>query len=288
MIIYKMKKLLIPIVAVVVTFFGIFAPANCYGQSQKTVINKYLKELPRGKVVNDGKLHKYRMTAIYTNRDLYGNFTEKQKISGDYTRGFENGYVAWNNISISGSKNFSEPFPSGTRQEYMENFKYVPSPRMLETDSFKGFPAGTETVFAKNLVWDMMMIENFAWDFSDSLKLNRTYIIPEIKGEFAMADIGNYSHQSIQICWTGISVVNDKLCAVIEYRALDNKIELKMDQINTKGTEQYWGTTWVGLEDKQVEYAEVYGGTIQEIEVTGMKIKFLAKTIRELWVEKIQ
>ena len=170
----------------------------------------------------------------------------------------------------------------------MENFRYVPSSDMIKSDAFKEFPATTESVFAKNLVWDMMMIENFAWDFSDSLKLNRTYIIPEIKGEFAMADIGNYFHQSIQICWTGISVVNNKLCAVIEYRALDNKIELKMDQINTKGTEQYWGTTWIGLDDKQVEYAEIYGGTIQEIEVAGMKNKFLVKTIRELWVEKIQ
>jgi hypothetical protein len=283
-----MKKLLIPFFAGVITFSGIFATADCYGQSPKAVINKYLKELPHGKVENDGQLHKYRMTAIYTNRDLYGIFTGKQKISGEYTRGFENGYVTWNNIYISGSNNFSEPFPVGTRQEYMENFKYVPSPRMIETDSFKGFPAGTETVFAKNLVWDMMMIENFAWDFSDSMELNRTYIIPEITGEFAMADIGNYSHQSIQICWTGISQVNGKLCAVIEYRALDNKIELKMDQINTKGTEQYWGTTWVALDDKQVEYAEIYGGTIQEIEVTGMKNKFLVKTIRELWVEKIQ
>jgi hypothetical protein len=283
-----MKKLLIPVFAAVITFSGIVTPANCYGQSQKAIINKYLKELPRGKAENHGQLQKYRMTAIYTNRDLYGNFTGKQKISGDYTRGFENGYVAWNNIYISGSDKFSEPFTAGTKQEYMENFRYIPSPRMIETEAFKGFPAGTETVFAKNLVWDMMMIENFAWDFSDSLKLNRTYNIPNINGEFAMADIGNYSHQSIQICWTGISVVNNKLCAVIEYRALDNKIELSMDQIKTKGTEQYWGTTWVALEDKQVEYAEIYGGTIQEIEVTGMKNKFLAKTIRELWVEKIQ
>ena len=74
-----MKKLLIPIFALVVIFSGIFAPANCYGQSQKAVINKYLKELPGGKAINDGKLQKYRMMAVYTNRDLYGNFTNKLK-----------------------------------------------------------------------------------------------------------------------------------------------------------------------------------------------------------------
>jgi len=60
-----------------------------------------------------------------------------------------------------------------------------------------------------------------------------------------------------------------------------------MDKINTKGTEQYWGTTWISLKSKQIEYAEMYGGTIQEIEVRGMEKKFLIKTIRELRVEKI-
>jgi hypothetical protein len=61
-----------------------------------------------------------------------------------------------------------------------------------------------------------------------------------------------------------------------------------MDAITTKGTEQYWGTTWVGLESGIIEYAEVYGGTMQEISVKGIENKFLIKTIRELWVEKIR
>ena len=283
-----MKKRLIPWIAGVLIISGLVTPAVCNGQSQKAVINKYLTKLPQGKVTENGNPQKYRMTAVYINRDLYGNFTGKQKISGDYTRGLENGFVTWNNIYISGSNSFSDPFPAGTKQEYMENIKYVPSSKMLDKQAFPNFPAKMETVFAKNLVWDMMMIENFAWDYTDSLQINKTYIIPEIGGDFEMADIGTYSHKSIQICWTGISLMNNKLCAVIEYRALDNKIELKMDQIKSKGTEQYWGTTWVALNDKQVEYAEVYGGTIQEIEVTGLKDKFLIKTIRELFVERIQ
>jgi hypothetical protein len=280
-----MKKNFNSVPTSLVIFLLIAVTEVSNGQSEKSVINKYLSELPSVRVANT--LAKYRMTAVYTNRDIYGNFMDKKKITGDYTRGLENGLVAWNNIFISSSSDFSKPFPSGSKQEYMENFKYVPSSGMLDAAAFKDFPQGPETVFAKNLVWDMMMIENFAWKYSDSLKLNRTYIIPEINGEFKMADIGNYSHTSIQICWTGISQVKGILCAVIEYRALDNKIELSMDQIKTKGTEQYWGTTWVALKDKQIEYAEIYGGTIQEIEVTGMKNKFLVKSIRELWVNKI-
>ncbi len=264
----------------------IITPSVSNAQNEKAVIKKYFRELPKVPVSNS--LQKYRMTAVYTNRDLYGNFTDKTKVSGDYTRGLENGFVTWNNIYISGSKSFSEPFPSGKKQEYMENIKYVPSSKMLEADAFKDFPAGVETVFAKNLVWDMMAIEGFAWDYSDSLKLNTIYRIPEIKGEFNMADIGTYSHTEIQLCWTGISEFDGELCALIEYRALDNKIELSMDAIKTKGTEQYWGTLWISLRDRLIEHAEMYGGTIQEIEVKGFDKKFLVKSIRELWVDKIQ
>lgn len=264
----------------------IISPAVSKGQSDKAFIKKYLNELPSVQLSN--AIQKYRMTAVYTNRDLYGNFTGKQKVSGEYTRGLENGFVSWNNILISGSNSFSEPFPEGTKQEYMENIKYIPSPKMLESDAFKSFPNEPNSVFAKNLIWDMMTIEGFAWDYTDSLKLNTTYVIPDIKGEFVMADIGTYAHTSIQVCWTGISVVNNVLCAVLEYRALDNKIELKMEQIKTKGTEQYWGTTWIALGTRQIEKAEMYGGTIQEIEITGFKDKILVKTIRELFVDKIQ
>jgi hypothetical protein len=134
----------------------------------------------------------------------------------------------------------------------------------------------------------MGAIEGFAWDYADSLVLNRIYTVPDIKGEFQMAGIGSYSHKSIQVCWTGISYLNNELCAVIEYRAVDNMIKLAMDQINSRGTEQYWGTTWVSLKTKQIERAEMYGGTIQEIEVKGFNDKFLAKTIRELRVERIK
>jgi hypothetical protein len=262
------------------------SPSVVNGQSEKAVAKKYLSEIPRVQISNS--LQKYRMTAVYTNMDQYGNFSGKQKITGEYTRGLENGFVTWNNVFISGVDNISGKFPEGIKQEYIEGFKYKPSARMLEAEAFVDFPKNPLSVFAKNLIWDMGMIEDFAWNYSDTLKLNKIYIIPGISGKFEMADVGTYFHNGIQICWTGISLVNNKLCAVIEYRALDNKLEIKMDMIKTRGTEQYWGTTWVALNDKQIEHAEVYGGTVQEIEVNGMEKKFLMKTIRELWVDKIQ
>ena len=42
------------------------------------------------------------------------------------------------------------------------------------------------------------------------------------------------------------------------------------------------------MKTKIIEQAIMYSGTIQEIEVKGMNNKFLVKTIRELYLEKIQ
>lgn len=262
-------------------------PADCYSQNQNAVIKKYMTRLPSGKP--DNIRGRYRMTAIYTNRDLYGNFTSKTRVTGEYTSGYEGDSAAWNNVYISGSNKYEEPFSRGVKQEYMENFRYVPSGKMVQNEEeFSKFPLNPENVFARNLIWDMMSIEMFAWNYSDSLQLNRRFIIPDIYGEFSMGSIGTYEHAGIQLCWTGISLMNNEMCAVIEYRAVDNKIKITMEQINTRGTEQYWGTTWVSLNSRQIEYAEMYGGTIQEIEVKGMKDKFLVKTIRELFVERIE
>ena len=281
-----MKNIIISGLAAIPMILSTLVPSVSRAQSEKGIIEKYFQKLttvPVGNIV-----HKYRMTAVYTNKDLYGNFTGKMKVTGEYTKGIENGLVHWNHIFISNSSNYAEPFPAGTKQEYMENLTYVPSPKMLAAESFKNFPATTDAVFARNLVWDMMAIENFAWDFTDSLKLNKTYRISQNNRAFNMADIGTYAHNEIQICWTGISAMNDELCAVLEYRALDNKIELSMDGFKTKGTEQYWGTTWVSLKTRSVEAAVMYSGTIQEIDIRGMKDKLLVKTIREIQVEKIQ
>jgi len=284
-----MEKKLFSALTAILFISWIMIPVESYSQNQKAVIRNFLTELPKSKQSENKSLQKYRMTAVYTNRDLYGNFTSKTRVTGEYTTGYSGDSVAWNNVYISGSQKYEEPFSQGTKQDYMENFRYVPSEKMVYNENeFSKFSLNPENVFARNLIWDMMTFEINAWNYWDSLKLNSSYLVPDIKGEFNMAGIGTYFHNKVVILWKGISQFNNELCAVIEFSALDNIIELKMDQIKTKGTEQYWGTIMVSLRTKNIEQAEMYGGTIQEIEVAGIKDKFLVKTIRELTLDKIQ
>lgn len=261
-------------------------PSIAKAQSEKSVAKKYLSELPKGPV--NKTLQKYRMTAVYTNRDLYGKFTDKTKVTGDYTRGLPGDSSMWENVYVAASKDYTGAFSQGNKQAFMEKFKYLPSEKMLEEASFKTFPKNPENVFARNLIWDMYSADIYAWKFYDSLKLNVPYVIRSLKGEFKMADIGNYAHNKIVLCWKGITEYRGQMCAIIEFAAIDNKVELTMDIINTKGTEQYWGSILVSLKNKDIEQSDMYSGTIQEIEVKGMKDKFLVKTIREIEIEKIQ
>lgn len=263
----------------------ILLPMMMNAQNIKSFVKKYLTELPS--IPMNNSLKRYRMTAIYTNRDLYGNFTGKMRVQGDYSKNVGSDSAHWNNVTISSTNDYSASFPAGTKQEYMENLKYIPSSKMLDKNAFSKFPAKTEAVFAKNLVWDMLAIEEFAYKYIDSLKLNKYYIIRPKEG-FDMGTVGKYTHDNIQIRWIGISEMNNELCAVIDYRAIDNLLEINMDQVKGKGTEQYWGTTWLSIKTGAIEYADTYSGTIQEIQVKGMTNKFLVKTIREIRVDKIK
>ncbi|HAX93899.1 MAG TPA: hypothetical protein DCY25_08170 [Bacteroidales bacterium] len=264
---------------------GALMPCKGFSQDGKAFTDRYLSSLPK---VNTASIQrKYRMTTVHINRDLHGAFQSKSRVTGDYTRGFADGHMTWDNVFIAHSNSLNDPFPAGTKQEYIENFSYLPTDNMLSAEAFKNFPASPDNVLARNLVWDMMTFETYAWMFWDSLEINVPHVIRQTDGKFSMAEIGTYDHNVISVCWKGITAVDGELCAVIDFTAIDNLLEITMDMMSSRGTEQYWGTTWVSLTTRNIEKAVMYGGVMQEIDLRGMPQKILVKTVRELWVEPL-
>lgn len=278
-----MKTITFPILVIIISLLS--ASGTLFGQ-KKMRADKYLESLPKHLKLEEKTPQKYLMTAEYFNSDIYGNFRSKIKVTGAYTRGLNNGHVRWNNVVISHSNNKSAPYTSSEQQDYMENMTYLPSTDILQESFFKNFSQNANNVFARNLIWDMYAIEGFAWDNFDSLQLNKTSFVENIKGAFEMADIGTYNHDNIELNWLGITTFNNKLCALIEYRSLNNKIALHTNYIKSKGSELYWGKTWISLENKQIEYAEMYSNTLQEIEFQGQTDKLLNSTRRILTVKR--
>lgn len=255
-------------------------------QSDNAVIGKYFSNLPV--LQPDHIPQRYLMTAVYVNEDIFGNFRDKTKITGEYTCGLPGDSASWNNVNISASTTEDAEFGDGHKLNYMENFRYLPSITMVtEKTVFRDFPATPENVFARNLIWDMYSFDVFAWMFYGELRLNEPKIIDN-PGRFAMAEIGNYSHSRMIITWVGMSSVKNELCNVIEFTTPDNRLELTMDQIKTKGAEQYWGTIYVSARSKRIEKGVMYSGTVQQIEVSGIKDSFLMRTVRELEVKRIE
>ena len=134
----------------------------------------------------------------------------------------------------------------------------------------------------------MLAIETFAWNYFESLQLNKTFIVPDINGSINMAEMGTYDKNNIEMNWLGISMMNNKLCAIIEYRAMDNKVDFHFDNMKSKGSDIQFGKIWVSLDNKQIEYAEIYSNTVQEIEIQGLPDKMLSCTKRFVTLKKIK
>ena len=252
--------------------------------AQKSTITKYLSNLPRDLNLAEKAPQRYSVTADYFNGDIFGNFVNKTRVTGEYTRGFENGTVRWNRVNISNGTSRHGAFANASPQNYMENFTYKPSDKMLDAASFPNFPANTFQ--SKNLVWDILAIEGFAWNYFDSLKLNQTYRPANMHSEMALAGEGTFQNKDIQLIWTGISQMNNEPCALIEYRTMDNPLSVNTDQLKIKGRSHYWGTIWVSLVDKQIEHANMYEDVVMDMTFENQPSQ-LMNTTRIIEFEKL-
>ena len=271
-----MKTIVILIAAIVLDVQAAFG--------QKSNITQYLSSLPRDLSLTEKEPQKYSVTTDYFNGDIFGNFINKTRVTGDYTRGFKNGTVKWNRVNISNGTTRDGSFSDATLQSYMENFTYKPSDKMLDAASFPDFPPNS--FHSKNLVWDLLAIESFAWVYFDSLKLNQTYRPTNINDKMILAGEGTFQNKDIQLVWTGISRMNDEICALIEYRTMDNPLSVDTEQLKIKGRSHYWGTIWVSLTDKQIEHATLYEDVVMDMSFANQTSQ-LMNTTRIIQFEKL-
>lgn len=256
-------------------------------QNQKVNPAKILEagKLPQNLELKN-ELQKYVVTTDHFNTDIFGNFFNKIRIRGEYTRGLPGDLVKWNNVTVAMSMSRDAEFGAGSPVAYMENFTYKVSEEMMKPEKFTTFTENS--VYTKNLVWDMMGIEGFAWAFFNNLKLNKPYKAEMFNGKIDLAGMGSFENKDIVLTWTGITEWNGEYCAVIEYRTMNNPLEYAGDGMSMKGRSHYWGTIWVSVEDKQVEHAILFEDVIMEIQLPGQTTKQVMDATREITYEKVQ
>jgi len=260
---------------------AVLTVAALFANAQKSIDPKLLESLPQSLELSN-ELQKFKVTTTHYNGDIFGNFFNKQQICGEYTRGALNEEVKWNNVSfaMSISADRNAEFTQGIPINYMENFSYTINDDMLNDEKFKNF--GEYSDYTKNLVWDMLAIEGFAWSSFDKLKLNEPYSADSFNGKVDLAGQGFFENKDIQLTWTGISKRNGELCATIEYRTFNNPLEVKTGGMDMKGRSHYWGTIWVSLEDKQIEHAVLYEDVVMEMLLPGQTQKQVMNATREI------
>ncbi|NWJ52547.1 MAG: hypothetical protein HXX14_16945 [Bacteroidetes bacterium] len=264
---------------------SIVLPALSYCQST-TNVEKYLENLPNQLKLDEKTPQKYLMITDYTDYDLFGNFIKKMRITGEYTRGFKDGYVKWNNVKISHSQNLEKPFAEGQLQSVIENFTYVPSAEVLSESFFQKI--SVTDIYMKNLIWDMMMFEGFAWYKWDSLKLNNEFCARQINSKVKLAGSGTFENKDIRLTWLGITKTNDKVCAIIKYITMSNPLEIDNQNMTIKGRSHYWGNIYVSLSDKQIEYAELYEDVLVDVKMNGQEPTIKGNTVRNITLKKIR
>ena len=136
----------------------------------------------------------------------------------------------------------------------------------MKPDFFKGFPA--TAVFERNLVWDTGMLEMFGQDQFEHLRLNVPYHVLSAQ-DVHMAGIGTFHNRDVSLTWVGRSRRNGADCAVIEYRAFFNPVEIANGGMTLKGRSHYWGEIWVSLSTKQLEYATLREDVLGELTLAG-------------------
>jgi len=281
-----MKRLTIAFALLTVTVLNGWAleqPESASTQSADTL----LSHLPKDLKLREDQPQKYKLTFDYINLDTLGNPTGKERITGEYVRALPDGKVKWNNVRIAKAKAFDQPFPEGEIQNYMEGFTYQLSkhPDMLKKEFFPGFPE--IEIKSKNLVWDMHMIEEFAWDYFDKLELNQPYAIQSQPEDVPLAGAGTFQNRRIELTWVGLSKRNNEICALIQYQALMNKFTTSMMNMAFQGRSHYWGDIWVSLKDKQIEYATLTEDVLVEFKLPGGQGgKQLTGVLRKGTVEK--
>jgi hypothetical protein len=226
--------------------------------------------LPHATAVKDSGPRTYRFSVEYSTSDTKGQIVRRQRVTGDYTRGLPGGDVVWKNVSQTDTNGPATEFGPTEKREFMEGLRYQGGSavfsRTLAPDFFKGFPP--TAVFERNLVWDTGMIEMFGQNYFDQLKLNQP--LHDISSQtIKMPGVGNFQNRDVQLLWTGRSQRNGQDCAVIEYSAYFNPLEIANGGMSLQGRSHYWGSIWVALATKQIEYATLQEDVMGELKLPG-------------------
>ena len=272
-------------VLIVVGAVTFCAALDLLGHSQTQPISEAIWSLPRGLAVKDAGPRTYRFTVEYNSANSRGDIFQRQRFTAEYTRGLAGGEVMWKNVTQATAEGATAPFGTAQKRDFMEGFRYRNDlDSSFRPDFFKGFPP--TAIMERNLVWDTGMIEMFGQNYFDHLKLNEPYHAIS-NGDTEIPAVGRFYNRDVVLKWVGRSKRNGEDCAVIEYQAFFNPIEIAVGGMTMKGRSDYWGQIWVSLATKQIEYGTIFESVVAEMKLPGQETSQIVDIFRSGSLESI-
>ena len=243
-------------------------------------------KLPPTAVIKGNGTRIYRFLIDYTYSDLAGHIRRRERVSADYTRGLPGDERAWNRVSVAQAPGADSPFGPAENRPWMENFRY----RMTDPSEttkpgfFKALPP--TALQERNLVWDTQMFETFGQTQFGHLRLNEPY--PFISSQdVQLAGSGTFRNKDVQLTWIGFSERNHKRCALIDYRAFFNPLQITSSGFDFKGRSHYWGQIWVATSTRQIEYGTLYEDVLGEVKLPNQDAPLITNVFRSGTFEPI-
>ena len=250
------------------TLFCFSLQTLAYCQSQSAPATSWT--LPQDLKVKDTGLRTFKFVVVYNSADKQGEIIQRQRLTGEYTRGLPGGEVMWKNVTDTTVQGATTPFGPAQKVDFMEGFRYRNDlGATMAPDFFKNFPP--TAAMEKNLVWDTGMIEIFGQNYFDHLKLNEPYH-SMFNQDVNMPGLGTFHNRDVVLTWIGRSRRNGQDCAVIQYQAFFNPLNLSMGGMEMKARSDYWGEIWVSLTTKQIEYGTIYENVAGELKLPGQDV----------------
>jgi len=99
--------------------------------------------------------------------------------------------------------------------------------------------------------------------------------------------VGKIQNRDVVLEWVGRSQRNGKDCALIDYQAFFNPLEIANGGVNLKGRSHYWGQIWVSLATKQIEYGTLNEDVMGELKLAGQDTPQIISVFRSGVLEPV-
>jgi hypothetical protein len=102
-----------------------------------------------------------------------------------------------------------------------------------------------------------------------------------------MPGVGTFHNRDVVLEWIGRSRRNGRECAVIQYQAFFNPLQIGVGGMTLTGRSDYWGEIWVSLETKQIEYGTIYESVVGEMKLAGQDTAQIVNIFRNGSLEPV-